>query len=86
MKIYLHQDECGLCILLGYTDDGVALTFQNAFLVDGEYKPFGPNILPLLNKMWIVGNIYPNQLVTQTFLFGIMRDIKGEERLQDLAP
>lgn len=86
MKTYLHQDECGLCISLRYIDDGEVITFQEAYLVDAEYKVFGPNILPLLNKMWIIGSIHSNQVITQSFLFGVTQDIKNEERSRNQAP
>jgi hypothetical protein len=69
-----------------YVDDGEALTFKSVHLADTEYKPTGPDLLPFINKVWIIGNSHPNNLIMQSYLYGVTADIKAEEARENQAP
>lgn len=74
MKHHIYEDDEGGCIKIAYLQKGEdnVFTFLDAHVLDAQYNPVGPNIAPLLQKMAMITDMYPDGTIGVKPFFSII--------------
>ena len=78
MKTATHESDFGVSFHVEYTEDATGITFQRVQVIDVNYAPTGPDLVPFLHEVCVPSLRLPDgSLQAETYLSRIGKELRN---------